>query len=371
MYPKRNGDEYYDTNTYKVDSTGKQVYAVLKNKSETYLQIEGFDIMAKQLNSNREWVPYFAMDQFNHPICPRLETNMLYLELDIAYPKNSKNKELYPKLNDKEYYIGKNKACQYAKEENQEQYYARNNNEQYYAFHMNDSGDFIEFPRINKKNEAIYIQKDNYFSYPFNLSKFLPLYPKNNLDEYYIKLYDKECFAIRNNIPFYAKNEQGHEILPRGINKVPYYIFYTDKGKKYEIYPKKNNEQYYLDQKGYKPYAKKAEDEYYAKKENQDEYFAEEYALQYYAINKDNVEIYPSKSNKNNFYKKINEKEILAQNKNLRKGFYAKDWDKNEFYPKSFEEEIIKIENVPQVKKNYEFIEPTILDIIAHEASAT
>lgn len=371
MYPKRHGDEYYDTNTYKVDSKGKQVYALLKNKSETYLQIEGLDIMAKQLNSKREWVPYFAMDQFNHPICPRLETNMLYLELDISYPKNSENKELYPKLNDKEYYIGKNKACQYAKEENQEQYYAQNKEEEYYAFQINESGDFIEFPRINKNNEAIYIQEKDSFSYLFNLSKFLPLYPKNNLNEYYVKVYGKECFAIRNNRPFYAKTGQGHDIIPRESNNLPYYIFYTDNGKKYEVYPKKNNEEYYLEYTSCKRYAKKDKDQYYAKKENQDDFLADEYTYQYYALDKDNVEIYPSKSNKNNFYKKINNKEIVAKNKNLMKGFYAKDLDKNEFYPKSFEEEMIKIEIIPEVRENYEFIEATLLDIITHEASTT
>lgn len=372
MYPKINGDEYYNTNTYKIDSDGKEVYASLKNGSEKYLQFKGLDIMAKKFNLKREWVPYFAMDQFKHPICPRLETNMMYLELDIPYPKNSKDKQLYPKLNDKEYYIGKNRECQYALDEYQEQYYALNGNDMYYAFHFNDSGEDIEFPRKNKKQEDIFIVNNYYVSYPFNLSKFQPIYPKNELDEYYMKVNDIECFAIRNNKPFYAKNNQGHEILPRDSKNSPYYIFYMENSKKYQVYPTINKEQYYLQNKQYKVYAKKDKDEYYAKKENKDEFFADASNEPYYAKNKNEVEIYPSKNNKNNFYKKIKEKEIVARNKRTWQGFYARDLNKNEFYPKLFYQ-IIENESIPQVevKTNYDFIEPTLTDIMTHVASAT
>lgn len=371
MYPKINGDEIYDTNTYKTDFLGNEIYATLKNGSEKYLQINEFDIMAKKSNLRGEKVPYFALDKFKHPICPRLKHNMMYLELDIPYPRNSHFKELYPKLNNKEYYIGKNEKCRYAKNETQEDYYATNENKMYYAFEKDDdTGDLIEFPTLNKKGEEIYITENDLFMYPFNLTKLQPIYPiDSESNEFYYHMNNRECFAIRNNTPYYAKNNKGHDILPFDTRYNPYYIFYILNEKKYEIYPKKNNEEYYLAVGYYEIYAKKGDDQYYAKKENDDDYFATDYQIPYYAVNHDNVEIYPSNNLNNNFYKIHKKIEILACDNKTRQGYFAKDFYKNEFYPKSFQDE--KMENVPkvEVKKNYDFIEPSLTDITTHEAS--
>lgn len=378
MYPKRNGDEYYDTTSYKTDSSGDEIYATLKNGSQKYLQINELDIMAQKRNETGERVPYFAVDEFKHPICPRLERNIMYLELNIPYPRkfqsypnNFQYIELYPKLNNKEYYIGKNGQCQYATNENQEEYYATNVNKMYYAFQRNTIGEFIEFPRVDKNAKEVYIVENDQFLYPFNLSNLQPKYPKDlRRNEYYLRLKNMDCFAIRNNKPFYAKNRNGHDIFPNDTKRKQYYIFYILDGKKYEVYPKRNKDQYYLDQNSLKIYAKKDNDEYYAKKENDDEYFADEHAIPYYAKNSDYVEVYPSNSRKDNFYKIIRKKEILALDKKTRQSFYAKDFAQNEFYPKSFEDER-KPESPPKVKvkKNYEFIDPTLTDIITHEAS--
>lgn len=371
MYKKRNGNEYYDTNAYKTDSYGNEVYATLKNRSKIYLQIEGLDIMAKIKNSEGKMVPYFALDEFNHPICPRLKHNMMYLELDIPYPRNFKSKELYPKLNNKEYYIGINKQCHYALNEHGEEYYAKNNNIKYYAFYENADGEFIEFPKQNKTHEDIYIIEENNFLYPFNLNKLQPIYPTDKQSkEYYLRLNDKECFAIRNSTPFYAKDKDGRDILPHDSTGFTYYIFYMLNNKKYEVYPKINEDEYYVNHNYIEIYAKKDKDDYYATKKNKCNFFAKHYHLQFYAKTGKNVEIYPSNNHGDNFYKKIGKKEMIAKDLNNGKGFFARDCNQNEIYPKSFENEKEESPPIVEVKKNYDFIEPTLNDIITHEASA-
>lgn len=371
MYPKLNGNQYYDKNVYETDSSGNEIYAQLKNGSEIYLQINGLDIMAKRINSKREKVPYFALDKFKHPICPLLKRNMMYLELNIPYPQNTQSKELYPKLNNKEYYIGTNSICRYAINQHFEEYYATNQNKMYYAFKINENQDFIEFPRINKQNEPTFIWEEDNLLYPFNLNTLKPLYPRDSaLNEFYLKKNGKDCFAIRDNKPFYAKDNKRHDILPNDANYIPYYIFYMLNEKKYEVYPRRDNKDYYKDVNYFEMYAKKDKDEYYAKRENNDDYFALKTGFPFYASNGNKVEIYPSTHNGNNFYLKLQKQEKIAINKRNKKGYYAKNFAEEEFYPKSFEDE--KIKNIPQVqvKKNYEFIEPSLTDIIAHEATS-
>lgn len=372
MYRKRNGNEYYDTNTYKTDSSGNEIYATLKNGSKIYLQIGGLDVMAKMKNSQGKMVPYFALDEFNHPICPRLEQNMMYLKLNVPYPSNAKSKQLYPKLNNKEYYIGTNQQCIYALDEYGEEYYAKNNNIEYYAFYKNANKEFVEYTRVNKNNENTYIKEENNFLYPFNLKTLQPIYPTDrNKNQYYLKLTNnKECFAVKNNTPFYAKDKNGNDILPYDFTGFTYYIFYILNEKKHEVYPKRDKDEYYLDYNYEEKYAKKAGDEYYATKKNKCNFFAKHYHIQFYAKTAKDVEIYPSDEHGNNFYKKIRNKEIIAKNLKYRQGFFAKDHNDNEIYPKSFENEKEESPPIVEIKKNYDFAEPTLNDIITHEASA-
>lgn len=365
MYPqKENGDQYYDTKSYRTDSNGNEIYARLKNNCQIYLTDEfGFDIMAKRKNAEQKVVPYFAFDEEDHPICPRLEKNMMYLELDISYPQKL-NLELYPKLNDKEYYIGQNDKCRYALSQLGYQYYARIKNKKYYAFEKNAAKDFIEFPIIAERGKKKYIIEDSNYIYPFNITKLKPLYPKDQyLNEIYLKLNNNECFAIKNNIPFYAKTKDGHDILPYDTKNEKYYIFsMSDNNKKIEFYPKKGKNDYYLVKDKCEIYAKKLDDEFYARNEKNND-----------GVNKADMQFYSSTRNKDNteenFYPKEGKREVIAKNLKTGQGYYARTFKEKEIYPKSFEVEKEKSKPKTTVRKNYNFIGPSLTDIIEHKAS--
>lgn len=375
MYPQRvNGDQYYDTNRYKKDSNGNEIYAKLKNNCQIYLEIDGLDIMAKKKIGPRRSVLYFAVDDKGHPICPRLVNDMKYIELDISYPENHIYIELYPKLNNKEYYIGLNGKCRYARNQFRIDYYAQNNYKDYYAFKINKEQDFIEFPKIAIGGQKVYIKEGTNYIYPFNITKLKPLYPKDeHLNDCYLSLGGKECFAIRDNKPFYAKTKDGQDILPLDTDNFHYYIFSMSGNKKIEIYPIRNKKEYYIDKNNCEIYAENLDDQFYARNEKNDDYFARKSQKPYYAVNGDRVQFYPSKRNvdntEENFYLKEGNIEVIAKKLKSGQGYYAKNSKKKEIYPKSYEVEKIKSKPKMEVKDNYNFIEPTLINIIEHEAS--
>lgn len=66
-------------------------------------------------------------------------------------------------------------------------------------------------------------------------------------------------------------------------------------------------------------------------------YFAQnKKKLSYYAVNNDNIEIYPISKLGKHIYRVEDDVERLAENKKTNMGFYAKDQFLNEFYPKKF-----------------------------------
>lgn len=331
---------------YKVDASGNELYAKSDDNSERYIKNGIFDVMAKKRDSTGKLNPYFARDKDGHPICPILYENMHCLELDIPYPKQN-NCELYPKLNDKEYYIAQNKICRYALDENGMKYYASYycSDEMnqwlkifYYAFRHDENGDIVDFPIINQRTMTpFYITYKDRIIYPCSKTKRKVIYPVNiHGDEYYVEFGGKQCYGhIQPTInsaafPVYAKKKWGEDILALN-NKVPYYAFSMYKGaKKREYYPRKNDraEEFYLKWNNHEIYAKNDNGEYCA---------LDKKRHPYYAINNNMIEIYPVSQLGKQIYRVENKVERVAENKKTKMGFYAKDQFLNEFYPKKFE----------------------------------
>lgn len=358
-----------NTGRYQIDSFGNQIYPLSSDGGERYIKNGKFDIMAKKRDFRGNIHPYFAHDKDGNPICPFLKENMKYLELNIPYPKRG-DKELYPKLDNREYYIGQDENCKYARDENNQEYYARFMNEFYYAFKRNEKGDLVDFPIENQqKKEAMYILFVDKIQYPLNWPERRIIYPAHSNDfvdrilyplnwtkrrviypvdssgnEYYLKNRGKQYYGhLQFNItalgvPIYAKNKLGNDIL--AFDKtIPYYAFSIfNFTKQSESYPEmKNRRQFYLRQNNREIYAKHKKQEIYAKTENRDEYCAlDKKNISYYAIDENNIEIYPSTRLGKNIYRMESNKEKVAENKNSKQGFYAKDQFLNEFYPKQF-----------------------------------
>ena len=369
MYPKDiHGDDMYDSNEYKKDSFGNEIYAKSENGTEIYLKINGTEIVAKKRNSNGNLVPYFAKDTEGHPICP-FSPDMTHIEMDIPYPKNAENKELYPRRIGHEYYIGIHGNCKYARDENNEPYYAKQTGlEPYYAFKLNEKKDTVQYPIENNEGEIIYITRDDKIIYPENLTKRQIIFPLDSEgNPRYLEMNGKQFYAFSyGDGVIYAKNKEGDDILAADQG-IPYYGFKMRKIGKQEIYPKlKNKNEYYLSHNNLKVYAKTPEkNEYYAQIVHSGEYCADNNGNEYYATNIDNVEIYPRNKKGFQFYKNINNCELIAINKKTNEGFYAKDKKLNEFYPKNFilEEEI-------NIEEKHNLSTLTLKNIISHNATS-
>lgn len=328
---------------YEVDSLGNQIYPRSEFGGEKYLKDGKFDVMAKKRDSRGNFYPYFAKDREGNPICPFLKENMKYLELKIHYPKRGE-KEIYPKRDNKEFYIGQNEVCTYARDEAGNEYYAQSPNGYYYAFKRNQNGDLIDFPLNNEQGVPQYIMAKDGFLYPVNWTKRRIIYPVDSdgnecyLENGGIQYYGYfQTDTSSSAFPIYAKNKLGDDILAIRV-RYPYYAFSIDQNrKKKEYYPKMKNgtKQFYLRIGRREFYAKFGKNEFYAKDGNS-EYFATDHNSTYYAIDGAENEFYPSTSLGKNIYRVEENIERIAENLKTKKGFYAKDEFKNEFYPKIY-----------------------------------
>lgn len=365
------GNEYYPLDIYAKDKNQNELYASKADKSQFYLSktINGKvkEVMAKQQNTNKEFEPFFAFDKENDPICPLLTENQKCLAENVPYPKKNK-KEKYPKRHQHEYYVDRGQGMTYAKNENQDDYCAINSQgKRYYAFTTTSENEEVEFPPQKKNKENIYIEEGNNIIYPLNITKNLPVYATDkDGNEVYFQKNNVEVYGRnKSNLPIYAKYQDGKD-RPALQNNVPYYSFYDKNGKTYQYYPKlKDKTEFYIKEGNKEKYAKFDNDERYAQNLNKNDILAKEDNIPYYAINKDNIEMYPQVEGEK-YYRKADNIERIAFDKNSNKGFYAKNKQEDEFYPKNFkdvlEDETVVVKvDAPQ--------EPTDDEIKIHMAS--
>lgn len=344
------GNDYYPMEKYAKTKDNDEIYAK-RNKMEFYLiNKDNEEIMAKQHNSKKELVPYFALDAHDIPICPILKKDQKCLAQNLPYPKKN-NIERYPKRHNHEYYIDKGSGMGYAKNNLNDEYCATNSqHKKYYASKTSPENEEIEYPPRDHQNKTTYIEDSNTVIYPLNITKNLPIYSKDNEDnEVYFQKKNVEIYGCnKSRLPIYAKYKSGDD-RPALRNKVPHYSFFEKEGKVYQYYPKsKDNSEFYIKEGTKDVYAKFDTAERYAKTQNKDDILAENNKIPYYATDGQNIEMYPSSGGKT-FYRKEANIEKIAFNKTTNEGFYAKNTDKDEFYPKDFNvvpEEEIEIVNV-------------------------
>lgn len=360
------GNEYYPLEKYAKTQDNNEIYAQ-KNNSQFYLaKSNGEEIMAKQFNNKNKLVPFFAMDANQHPICPLLKKDQRYLTENVPYPKRS-NIERYPKRHQHEYYIDRGHGMTYAKNEVRDDYCATNSQgKKYYAFKTLDNEE-IEFPPKNNNKENIYIEENDTIIYPLNITKNLPVYAKDDENnEVYFQKNNVEFYGLnKSQLPIYAKDKDGND-RPAVQNNVPYYSFFNQNGTMYQYYPKLNDKtEFYIKEGNKEIYAKFAADERYAQTVTNDDILAKDNDIHYYATSGQNIEMYP-KLQGQSFYRKEDNVERIALNKTNNEGFYAKNKDNDEFYPKNFnvlpeDENVIVHVNAPA--------EPTEDEIKTHISS--
>lgn len=352
------GDEYYGTQ-YAKKRTGHEYYAQKKNGSQFYFtQSDGYEIMATKLIEGQR-VPFFAVDNTGHPICPFTKDvkNENILRFNIDYYTDPSQNELYPRRNTRDYFILALNHIKYAKNATGDQYYPLMDGKAYYASKQS-GGEVIEFPAKDKTGKNRYIEDNGIIIYPRNITSDIPLYNINLTtgDEVYLKKNKKEFYGCNSRrLPFYAKNKNFDHFFATD-NEKPYYASYTnDNNITFEYYPKlMNTKQFYLHIDL---------SEIYAKHDSNDILATDEQNVTFYAKN-DVGEYYPSLKDGKNFYKKIDNIETLAVIGT--DGYYAKDNLDNEFYPKNFNnvvEEDAKIDSVFNI-----YTTPTDDEIIKHLA---
>lgn len=361
------GNEYYPLERYATTKDREEIYAQKDNNQFYLSKSNDEEVMAKQFNSQKELVPYFAVDTNQNPICPLLTKDQKCLIQNVPYPKKSKI-ERYPKRNQHEYYINRGHGIKYAKNENNDDYCATNSlGKKYYAFKTSEENEEVEFPPSNHKDENTYIEENNTIIYPLNITKNVPVYSKDkDNNEVYFQKNNVEFYGHnKSRLPIYAKDKDGND-RPALRNNVPHYSFFDKNGTVYQYYPKLNDKnEFYIKEGNKEMYAKFAAEERYAQTSTRDDILAQDNNIPYYATDGKNVEFYP-KLGGQNFYRREANIEKIALNKSNNEGFYAKNTDDDEFYPKNFnvlpaEEIVIPNVNAPT--------EPTDDEIKTHVSS--
>lgn len=363
------GNQYYGAGVYAKDLNNDEIYAKMKNGTEHYLFKDGINIMAKRRDASGNFSEYFALDKDGYPVCP-LGDNLVdherrVLKINIPYYKNADNIELYPRLSHGEYYISNNGNIKYAKNGINDEYFATASGIQFYAYKTSKGNDKIEYPAKNHLDEDIFIERENTIIYPLNITKDTPIYKTDsNNNEKYLEKHNHQFYGCNSKkLPIYAKLKNKDEFFAKK-NDAKYYASVKINNITYEYYPKlKNKKEFYLKQGDNEEiYAKKHGRDIYAKSEIGDDLLAINKALEpYYAKNKTNEEIYPSLNNLNQFYKKVDNVEIVALDKNS--GYYARRADSSEFYPKNYKDQIEIADRDPGLNI---YKDPTIDEIENH-----
>lgn len=358
------GNEYYSLARYARHKDGYEIYALKANGDEFYLKNrDGTEVMARIMSESGS-IPYFARTSDQIPICPILHKNQESLRVDIAYYRTNQKGEIYPKRDNREYYIDDGRKMIYAKNEKNEEYYATVNNKPYYATKILENGDRVQYAITDASGKPKYIEENDIYIYPINITKNVPIYPVDATGkQIYLEKNNKQYYGFNTQrLPVYAK-EQNHDDYFALDNKVPYYSFYEINGEQYQYYPKlKTKRQFYLKIGNKEIYAKFKSKERYAKSENaKDDILAVDNNIQYYATNENSIEVYPE-ARQDQYYREENLVEKVAVNKTNQEGFYAKTQE-SEFYPKNFND-------IPEVKPEIvEFNvhrEPTEDEIMNH-----
>lgn len=331
------GNEYYPLKTYAKDHENNEIYAV-KNGGQFYWANDlGVEVMARRYDTQQQLNPFFALDPKGHPVCPLASPDQTCLKMDIAYVRDSKGTELYPKRDGHEYYIDRGLGMVYAKDKSQNEYYARNKLGQSYYASKVDRNETIEYPAKNSQGEPSYIVEGDRVICPINITLNRPLYTRNKAGkEMYFKNKDGELYGCNvSRLPIYAKDKEGNDYLATR-NGSPYYSYYDQNGVQYQYYPKlKNNREFYVTEGQKEIYARFDRDERYARSEAAADILAQENTIPYYATNQHNIEMYPL-LNGDHKYRVENNVEQIAVNKTTLEGSYAKRQNNDEFYPMNF-----------------------------------
>lgn len=317
LYPiDKYGNEYYQ-NGYKTfenktvfakNNLGDEIYLNMGGKLDIYPPDNSYavDRDKNPICALDNGKPYYIFSVDNEPIFP-IKRNYFPDKSDYRLDRNIEiyarhaGKQIYPELNGKQYYALDYGSEYMAINENGHTYYAVHNDEEYFA--------------LNYKGEFYFIvSTDGSVVYPCNLKTDSVIYKKDSEgNEFYIEYNEKEWYGFNSKHEMrYAKDKNGKEILAIDTTG-PYYAERNGK----HFYPKDTDlNEYYLNDINFYDvisnfgYAKtNFGREIYPKREDGEYYFQnnlieicakDENDNYYYANDKNNNNIYPKKINNKN-----------------------------------------------------------------------
>lgn len=292
-----------DQNEYYIKRDGKEVYALKKNVQFYAKKRNKKEFYAKDEHEQEYYAiksdqsQYYAKNKSGKEIPITIGTK------DI-YAKDSKNADIYPTDNGRQYVLRDNGVAYYAKNENQEERYPVDS----------DNNDVVV--------ENIFIRhKDGKIKLPVQKNG-RPKYPKRGASEIYP--------VTDNNVPYYCKNREGVEVYAKNEKGDEYYLNFNSQ----VMFAKDRNGEYYyaLDNNNVIIYPEDKNGEFYIKPENQSIYYLLTKSNFVTYAKRGKIEIYPTDIVEGG---KTTEMLMDTYAELLTKGpFYPKDSNLNEYTQK-------------------------------------